>query len=159
MWITSCWTWVLLCARVWWVWSACLFSGAGAGVCGQSVYLRGGTTPSWSTAFSGLTLLFPPHPNAYSCVWRTSRAKGSVWLPPTLAAIISKRKKVAGAAATTRHATNSSNWTRWNSVCVRVCYKNPNGATDKLRRSNSSVLQSPSKQQVLRVREDKSGSR
>lgn len=86
-----------------------LFSGAGAGVCGQSVYLRGGTTPSWSTAFSGLTLLFPTHPNAYSCVWRTSRAKGSVWLPPTLAAIISKRKKVAGAAATTMHATNSSN--------------------------------------------------
>lgn len=86
-----------------------LLSGAGAGVCGQSVYLRGGTTPSWSTAFSGLTLLFPPHPSAYSCVWRTSRAKGSVWLPPTLAAIISKRKKVAGAAATTRHATNSSN--------------------------------------------------
>lgn len=36
------------------------------------------------------------------------QGKGSVWLPPTLAAIISKRKKVAGAAATTRHATNSS---------------------------------------------------
>lgn len=36
------------------------------------------------------------------------QGKGSVWLPPTLAAIISERKKVAGAAATTRHATNSS---------------------------------------------------
>lgn len=35
------------------------------------------------------------------------QGKGSDWLPPTLAAIISKRKKVAGAAATTRHATNS----------------------------------------------------
>ena len=36
------------------------------------------------------------------------QGKGSVWLPPTLAVIISKRKKVAGGAATTRHATNSS---------------------------------------------------
>lgn len=31
-------------------------------MCGLSVYLSGGTTPSSSTAFSGLTLLFSPHP-------------------------------------------------------------------------------------------------
>lgn len=52
------------------------------------------------------------------------QGKGSDWLPPTLAAIISKRKKVAGAAATTRHATNSSNgeggkmWKFREAVCL-----------------------------------------
>ena len=48
-----------------------------------------------------------PHPTQQLRVAYV-QGKGSVWLPPTLAAIISKRKKVAGAAATTRHATNSS---------------------------------------------------
>lgn len=52
------------------------------------------------------------------------QGKGSDRLPPTLAAIISKRKKVAGAAATTRHATNSSNgeggtvWKFSEAVCL-----------------------------------------
>lgn len=51
------------------------------------------------------------------------QGKGSDWLPPTLAAIISKRKKVAGAAATTRHATNSSSeggimWKFREAVCL-----------------------------------------
>lgn len=54
------------------------------------------------------------------------QGKGSVWLPPTLAAIISKRKKVAGAAATTRHATNSSHGRRWNNVEIqRGCVSLP----------------------------------
>lgn len=54
------------------------------------------------------------------------QGKGSDWLPPTLAAIISKRKKVAGAAATTRHASNSSNgeggimWKFREAVCLEL---------------------------------------
>lgn len=50
--------------------------GGGGSVVVRVFTFRGGTTPSGSTAFSGLTLLFPPHPSAHSCVWRTSRAKG-----------------------------------------------------------------------------------
>lgn len=38
----------------------------GAGVCGLSVYLSGGDTPS-STAFSGLTLLFSPSHATAAC--------------------------------------------------------------------------------------------
>lgn len=79
-------------------------------MCGLSVYLRGGHPIVHS--ISGLTLLFSPSHARAACGVRPGQGL-RVWLPPTLAAIISKRKKVAGAAATTRHATNSSHGRRW----------------------------------------------
>lgn len=71
-----------------------------------------GDTPA-SIAVSGLRLLFVPS-HATGATGASGAGFGSL---PTLAAIISKRKKVAGAAATTRHASNSSHGAVWR-LCV-----------------------------------------